>query len=284
MPYNRRRRRSPDSWLDLLPPLFGLLVLGVFFVPGFRQMLGALLFLACVLAGLALLGLVIWAIWRHSRPGTPPPPAQVPVSGQARPPALVDWVAPVAAPAWSLDLLQELEWKRFEDVVAAYVKQLGLTARTTRIGADGGIDVLVYKTGQERPVMVIQCKAWDTYRVGVKPVRELYGVMASEGVKEGAFFTTGEFTPEAVEFARGKDLDLVDGAEFLARIRQLTPAAQQELLAFATAGDYMTPTCPSCGVKMVLRTAGRGRAEGRDFWGCPHYPRCRRTFQVAAAD
>jgi restriction system protein len=143
------------------------------------------------------------------------------------------------------------------------------------------VDVQLFQNGQTSPVMIIQCKAWDAYKVGVKPVRELYGVMAADKVPNGAFFTTGEFTAEAETWARDKTLDLVNGREFLTRIQSLSPAQQQTLLDLATAGDYTTPTCPSCDVKMVLRTAGKGRSEGNDFWGCPNFSRgCKQTFKI----
>lgn len=35
------------------------------------------------------------------------------------------------------------------------------------------------------------------------------------------------------------------------------------------------PTCPKCGVSMVLRTAQKGDQPGKKFYGCPNYPRCR---------
>lgn len=37
------------------------------------------------------------------------------------------------------------------------------------------------------------------------------------------------------------------------------------------------PLCPDCGVPMVLRTASRGPHQGERFYGCPNFPRCRRT-------
>ncbi|RUO97680.1 topoisomerase DNA-binding C4 zinc finger domain-containing protein [Hyphomicrobium sp.] len=40
------------------------------------------------------------------------------------------------------------------------------------------------------------------------------------------------------------------------------------------------PSCPSCGAKMVKRTARRGHRSGRPFWGCSHYPRCRGTRPI----
>jgi hypothetical protein len=38
------------------------------------------------------------------------------------------------------------------------------------------------------------------------------------------------------------------------------------------------PACPKCGVPMVVRTAKRGKSQGRQFYGCPNYPRCREVL------
>ena len=37
----------------------------------------------------------------------------------------------------------------------------------------------------------------------------------------------------------------------------------------------LKPFCPKCGVQMVLRTAHQGAQSGRQFFGCPNYPKCR---------
>lgn len=43
-----------------------------------------------------------------------------------------------------------------------------------------------------------------------------------------------------------------------------------------------TPACPRCGQPMVLRTVKKaGPAYGRQFWGCPDYPRCQGMRPVA---
>ena len=47
----------------------------------------------------------------------------------------------------------------------------------------------------------VQCKQWKAKKVGVKIVRELYGVMAAEGAGGGYVVTSGEFTKEAIAFA-----------------------------------------------------------------------------------
>ena len=177
---------------------------------------------------------------------------------------------------WSLDLLQTIEWKRFEELCAAFYREIGLRSETIRCGADGGIDAKLYEGDAPDPVAIIQCKAWRTRMVGVKPVRELLGVMAHHKVARGVFLATGEFTKEAIEFANANPIDLIDGAGFMALLAKLNDDARLRLLAVATDGDYLTPTCPSCGVKMLWRDVEKG------FWGCRNYPRCKVKFFTKA--
>ena len=37
------------------------------------------------------------------------------------------------------------------------------------------------------------------------------------------------------------------------------------------------PICPKCGIAMVMRTARTGPNAGKNFYGCPNYPKCRET-------
>lgn len=36
-----------------------------------------------------------------------------------------------------------------------------------------------------------------------------------------------------------------------------------------------SPQCPQCGKPMLRRTQLKGQMQGREFWGCSDYPRCR---------
>lgn len=40
------------------------------------------------------------------------------------------------------------------------------------------------------------------------------------------------------------------------------------------------PSCPKCGIAMVVRTASRGNSAGQKFYGCTNYPRCREVVQM----
>ncbi|TAK84783.1 MAG: endonuclease [Betaproteobacteria bacterium] len=176
---------------------------------------------------------------------------------------------------WSLDSLKQLEWRRFEEVCAGYFEALGFRAETTRFGADGGVDIKLYMGQSMKPAAIAQCKAWNAYTVGVKPVRELRGVMAAEQVSKGIFLTSGTFTKEAKQFVENKPIHLMDGEVLLRKIISLSPDKLASLLQQATTGDFKTPTCPSCGVKMVQRES---RKDEKKFWGCVNFPKCRHKF------
>lgn len=177
----------------------------------------------------------------------------------------------------TIELMRRLEWKRLEELVAGYFSATGVRAALTCVGADGGIDVKLYRAGEAQPYGYVQCKAWLGRDAGVSVVRELFGVMAADQISEGALVTIGEFSEQAREFARGKPIRLIDGAEFLRLFGLLPAAARSKIVAHVTRGDYTTPTCARCDVKMVLR-----KAERNAFWGCPHFPRCESKIYVRA--
>lgn len=183
---------------------------------------------------------------------------------------------PVPPPAtWSMELLRRIEWKRFEELVAAYFREKTFRTEAIRAGADGGVDVKLFVPGKDTPFAIVQCKAWNTYLVGVNPVRELLGVMAHQKVAKGIFVAMGNYTREAEAFAKENPLNLITGDMLFKGILALPEAGQMRLLAVATEGDYTTPTCASCGIKMVRRPGPRG-----GFWGCRNYPRCKQTFNT----
>ncbi|CAL60248.1 Putative restriction endonuclease [Herminiimonas arsenicoxydans] len=179
-----------------------------------------------------------------------------------------DVSAPAHPPTWSIESLRSLEWKRFELLCAQYYEAAGFKAVTIAAGADGGIDVKLFKIDPNLPIAIVQCKAWRK-AVGVKEVRELLGVMAHEKVARGIFITNGSYTPDALAFGASNPIQLLDGQAFLGKIIDLDATAQDKLIAFAFDGDYRTPTCASCGIKLVKR---------KTFWGCTNFPRCRTTI------
>ncbi|TMH29293.1 MAG: hypothetical protein E6H63_07310 [Betaproteobacteria bacterium] len=180
---------------------------------------------------------------------------------------------------WSAQLLKQLEWRRFEELCVAYFQARGYKASVERSGTHAGIDIHLAAQGAPQASLVVQCKAWDAYRIGIKAARALQGAMAAAGLAEGVLVTAGRFTQEAADYARQQNIKLIDGAALLAAIGALAPETALALLKFATQGDFLTPTCPSCALKMISRQSTR---HGRKFWGCRNYPRCKQIFSGAA--
>jgi len=180
---------------------------------------------------------------------------------------------------WSIKLIQDLEWKRFEELSVAYYLEKGIKAETTQLGADGGIDIKLYQDESGKATTIIQCKSWAN-QVGVKPIREFLGVMTHEKIAKGFYMTSSSYSNEAIQTAKANNITLINGAMLLMMIQRLSPASQQKLLAVATNGDYKTPTCANCGIKMIKRQSAKG-----DFWGCLNYPKgCRQRLNLRKVD
>jgi hypothetical protein len=44
--------------------------------------------------------------------------------------------------------------------------------------------------------------------------------------------------------------------------------------------DEVSPNCPVCGAKMVIRTATKGKYNGKKFWGCSEFPLCNGIINI----
>ena len=205
---------------------------------------------------------------------------------------LFSWVAPlVILMAWTfaeiwkrsnrklldrqtgIDSVRNLSWGEFERLVCEAYRRQGYAAAVvgSRAG-DGGIDVILIRAGEK---VLVQCKHWKAFKVGVAPVRELLGVVVSEKATSGILVTSGRFTKEAERFARANpQLKLVAAAELVQMIGGVRSAPATLLQPTTPAFPITEPPCPTCGARMVLRTARKGQNAGSQFWGCSSYPRC----------
>ena len=276
-----RRSKSPDLVHDLhhvlyVPawwclPAAALAYAGVQLVlslvafsnPVYRSLLPSAFLLGCLAAGVVLLAGLTAALKKAGRRS---------LYDQQR----------------SLESIRALGWREFEQLTGeAYRRQGYRVTENGGGGADGGIDLILQKEGER---LLVQCKQWRVFKVGVKPVRELYGVLMAHRADGAIFVTSGTYTQEARDFAAGKPLRLVDG-EALCRLilpvqaESVVPPLRstvETMATPATASAEEMPACPVCERTMVRRTATRGHNSGARFWGCPAYPRCRGTRPLAA--
>lgn len=168
----------------------------------------------------------------------------------------------------SVESIRTLTWLEFEQLIGEYFRRQGyIIEESGGAGADGGVDLRLFRRGK---VSLVQCKHWKVHNVGVKPVRELYGVMVSENADNAIFVTSGLFSADAKAFAHGKPLELMDG-QWLSRVLSLR---DRKTIPPAMA---VKPCCPLCDRAMIPRYAKQGANAGTRFWGCPAYPSCTGT-------
>lgn len=179
--------------------------------------------------------------------------------------------------------LNKMTWAEFEIFVGCMLQKEGFNVEARgRASADGGIDLVARRAGQ---TCLVQCKHWKSRKVGVKTVRELLGVMNSEGADECSVITSSKFTEEARAFARSNPITLVDGRELCARLARLQNEREDQgqderpklrLVASNTSERDLAPElqCPKCAANMILRTAKKGARAGSQFWGCSTFPKC----------
>jgi restriction system protein len=180
---------------------------------------------------------------------------------------------------WTLELLKQLEWRRFEELCVAYYEALGFTTHLSGAGADGSVDIVLQAQDAAQPFSVARCKPWDAYRVGTTAVKELRSAANTARIPEAVLLTSGRFTQEALNLAGKEKIEMIDGSGLIDKMAALPPEKSAALLKFATQGDFLTPTCPRCAVKMISRQSTKG---GRKFWGCKNYPECKQTIFTSA--
>ncbi len=220
---------------------------------------------------------------------------------------LAPWAAVVVLFVWLVSLAQKLNrrgllnrtkgledvraisWREFELLVGEYDRRRGFTVEE-RGGAspDGGIDLVLKKGGR---TILVQCKRWKAFKVGIKPVRELLGVMSHEAANGGVFVTSGKFSAEAKDFAEKNGIELVNGDVLVEMVRSVQEAGGQRTSGDVPVASQPTrrtlessgiPACPKCGSPMVLRTAKSCPNAGSQFYGCQKYPACRGTRNIAS--
>jgi restriction system protein len=115
--------------------------------------------------------------------------------------------------------LAAMDWEDFEHLIRQLFEQefqqAGGEVKITRASRDAGVDAIAFDPDVIRGgKTVIQAKRY-TNTVGVSAVRDLYGTVLNEGASKGILVTTSDYGPDSYEFAKGKPLVLLNGANLL---------------------------------------------------------------------
>lgn len=115
--------------------------------------------------------------------------------------------------------LAAIDWQDFENLIReVFEKEFntnGGEVKITQASRDGGVDAVAFDPDPIRGgKIVIQAKRY-TNIVGVSAVRDLYGTVLNEGATKGILVTTSNYGNDAYNFAQGKPITLMNGANLL---------------------------------------------------------------------
>ncbi|MBL7966701.1 MAG: restriction endonuclease [Prolixibacteraceae bacterium] len=115
--------------------------------------------------------------------------------------------------------LAAMAWEDFEHLIRElFEKEFssnGGEVKVTQASRDGGVDAVAFDPDPIRGgKIVIQAKRY-TNTVGVSAVRDLFGTVMNEGANKGILVTTSDYGSDSYEFAKGKPITLLNGANLL---------------------------------------------------------------------
>lgn len=139
---------------------------------------------------------------------------------------------------------------------------------------------------QNQQTTYVQFYQWQQNDISVASVEYIYSLMDMNEVSQGIVISTGLFTEEAIAFALGKKILLINGNDLSKMVEALMLSESEQITDDVAhnpdAKDEMdepieevAPDCPLCGEPMLKRIAKKGRNAGNTFWGCSQFPSCR---------
>lgn len=177
-----------------------------------------------------------------------------------------------------LHKIRTLHPREFEYYVADILSKNGYkTEVTSKHGKpDGGVDIVARLDGTH---YLVQCKKFLDSDVGVRHIREFYGIGAdlkhTKNVKM-IFVSTTYFTKAARDFAKKKGIKLID-ADHLVELVFAQEGRGKEIgfngFERSEVMRHVPPACPVCTRQLVWRSGPHG-----DFVGCKGYPECKYVF------
>jgi len=96
--------------------------------------------------------------------------------------------------------LRVLDRRLFEEIIAEIFCGFGFDVELTKLTRDGGRDIVAIKNAETKLKYLVECKRPEPGNlIGVKPVRELFGIKQDEKASKAILATTSYFSKEAMQ-------------------------------------------------------------------------------------
>jgi hypothetical protein len=120
-------------------------------------------------------------------------------------------------------LLDEMRWRELALLLLQALRARGYeSAGKEHAASESGFDLVVQR-GSEKYLVV--CRHGSSAQIGVVPVRDLLALMTAQNASGAIFFTTGTFDPAALEIARLRPIQLLEGVPMWRELRSAVPLA-----------------------------------------------------------
>lgn len=274
MGMGKRRRKSKETAIfEAVTALAAISIFLWLFSPEFRHWVQMIL---VFLAVGFVVALAAWMIWRAIRPKLTAlyrtiTPEHQPILNSIRnkPPTIGEETQSVQftpEPTIS-EKLRKIDWFQFEKLIGMIYEYRGFTVK--RLGGanpDGGVDLILESPTEK---VVVQCKHWRKWTVGVRHIREFLGTLTDSKISKGIFITLVGYSDDAKQLADKHGIQILNEADITNMLVESGLMYSKEVSKLFSDDRKF---CPKCENVMVLRTA---KVKGNQFWGCSNYPRCR---------
>lgn len=181
-------------------------------------------------------------------------------------------------PSHSTESFMSMDAAKFKELINNIFKQRGYTITEQ----NDEVDLVLIENNE---TTFVQFKHWKEAEVDITAIIQLFATMKENNARHGVVITSGVFTSEALDFALGKALLLINGHDLSQMIDALNNSDEDESLSDNVTElaepemPELEPLCPICSQKMIKRTARKGKNAGNTFWGCSQFPNCRGVVQ-----
>lgn len=125
----------------------------------------------------------------------------------------------------NLTYLKQMDPYTFEKFVANLFSIIGYKCEVTKRTGDGGKDIILRK---EDELSLVECKRYNGTKVGRPDIQKFHSAIIEMNAKQGFFVTTGEFTNQALECAKEKPIQVINGSILLDWIEEHASDAKEE--------------------------------------------------------
>ena len=119
----------------------------------------------------------------------------------------------------TLKELQQMDPYQFESYVGGVLRTHGYRhVKVTARSNDGGKDIVCYDRAGRKCVVEVKRYA-DKRLIGRPMIQKLHSCMIHEKAPKAIFITTSDFNTNAIQYARGKNIELNNGKQFVGMIK-----------------------------------------------------------------